>query len=92
MRFTRIQIHVADVDIRFEFDLPCPDGVGKVLQVTGSVYGGTSIRSKLINSLSAANYSAPIIVDATPINASHLSLVQGKGIGKMIGKLILACF
>ena len=69
-----------------------PDGVGKVLQVTGSVYGGTSIRSKLINSLSAANYSAPIIVDATPINASHLSLVQGKGIGKMIGKRILACF
>ena len=63
-----------------------PDGVGRTLPVTASVYGGTGMRTKQIKSLSTANFSAPIIFDATPIDGSHLSMVQGQGIGKMIGE------
>jgi hypothetical protein len=85
-----LQIWISDSSLTCR----APDGVGKILHVTGSVYGGTSIRSKLIRSLSAANFSVPIIVNATPTNTSDLSLVQGKGIGKMIGKSFekLPCF
>jgi hypothetical protein len=44
------------------------------------------MRTKQIKSLSTANFSVPIIFDASPINGSHYSLVQGQGIGKMIGE------
>ena len=63
-----------------------PDGVGRTLPVTASVYGGTRMRTKQVKSLLTANFSVPILFDATPINGSHFSLVQGQGFGKMIGE------
>jgi hypothetical protein len=44
------------------------------------------MRTEKIQSLSTANFTAPLIFDATPINGSDFSLVQGQGIGKMIGE------
>jgi hypothetical protein len=44
------------------------------------------MRTKQIQSLSTANFTVPVIFDATPINGSEFSLVQGQGIGKMIGE------
>ena len=63
-----------------------PSGVGMGLRLTGSVYGGTAIRTLLIKSVSAVNYSQPVIVSDTPqYIQTDLRVVLATGFGNSIG-------